>query len=150
MSDEILSEFCRAYRGRHCSIQRRENDWALSFGDHEGITVESPWRIVQNDRIAHAGQDDRQKFGHPQPVDGETRANELLKGRRCERLDLDPTTADLRLHFDDGTRVDVFNASSGYEGWQATFRVGDDAVFVVGMGGGEVAIFRQPMSSRAP
>ena len=105
MSDDTLLEFGKAYQGRYCAVQRREHDWVFGFGDNERIAVTVPWRIVQNGRIAHAMQDDGQKFGSPQPVDGETRANDLLQGRPVERLELDHVTADLRLHFDGETRI---------------------------------------------
>jgi hypothetical protein len=144
MSDDILVEFGKAYRGCVCTIQRREHDWVFRFGDSDGITVTAPWRIIQGGRIAHAREDDGQRFGLPQPVDGEARANGLLEGRWVEYIELDRVTADLRLHFDGQTRIDIFNDSSGYEGWQAGFRTDSDAVLIIGMGGGDVSIFRQP------
>jgi hypothetical protein len=145
MSDDTLLEFGKAYLGRFCVIQRREHDWFFCFGDNEGIAVTAPWRIIQNGRIAHAMQDDGQRFDLPQPVNGEARANGLLEGKQIKRLELDRVTADLRLHFDGQTRIDVFNDSSGYEGWQAAFRIGDDAVSIIGMGGGDVAVIRQAL-----
>jgi hypothetical protein len=144
MSDKTLVEFQKAYQDCSCTIQRRDYDWVFVFGDRRTITVVAPWRIVQNGRIAHAMQDDRQKFGLPAPVDGEARANGLLEGRRAEHLELDLVTADLRVFFDGETRIDVFNDSSGYEGWQATFPVDGDGVVIIGLGGGDVAIFRHP------
>jgi hypothetical protein len=40
----------------------------------------------------------------------------------------------------------VFNNSSGYEGWHASFPAAAERVSIVGKGGGELAIFRQVMS----
>ena len=144
MSDDTVIEFETAYRGCPCSIQRREYGWVFAFGDKGSIIVTAVWRIIQNGRIAHAMQDDRQKFGLPQPVDGETRSNGLLKGRLVDHVDLDRVTADLRMYFDGQTRIDVFNDSSGYEGWQATFRADGHGVLIIGTGGGDVAVFRHP------
>ena len=118
-------------------------DWVISFGGFDGLTLEAPWRIVQNGRIAFSSQDDGHKFGFPQPIDGEATANSLLKERRVDAVELDRITADLRLHFDGETRLDVFNYSIGYEGWQARFRIGGDGVLIIGMGGGDVSIFRR-------
>lgn len=144
MTDDTLLAFGRAYRERHCTIKQNENDWVFSFGGDNRHTVEVPWRIVQNGRIAFTDQDDGQRFGLPRPIDGEALANSLLAGRRLESLELDRVTADLRLHFDGVTRLDVFNYSSGYEGWQAAFCADGDGVSIIGMGGGDVSIFRHP------
>ena len=64
-------------------------------------------------------------------------------------IELDRATADIHLHFNDQTRIDIFNGESGYEGWQAGFRIGGEGVLLVGLGGGDVAIFRgaEPMEN---
>ena len=54
---------------------------------------------------------------------------------------IDRQMADIALHFDDETRIDVFNNSSGYEGWQATFVVDGIHWTVIAKGGGELAFF---------
>jgi hypothetical protein len=141
MATDYLSEFESALRGRGCTVQRRENDWSFSFGDGYGISVSVPWRVVRNGGIAHGHRDDGQRFGLPEPVDGEARANELFAGRRVEAVELDRVTADLRLIFDNETRLDIFNDSSGYEGWQAQLQVGERLLSFVGLGGGDIAIF---------
>jgi hypothetical protein len=148
MTDNTLRVFEEAYSGRRCTIQRCEQDWVLSFGGNDGLSVEVPWRIVQEGRIAYASKDDGQKFGLPHPVDGEAVANGLLDSKGVLSLELDRITADLRIHFDGATHIDVFNDSSGCEGWQASFRAGGDGVLIIGMGGGDVTIFRRPNSAQ--
>jgi hypothetical protein len=91
---------------------------------------------VTRDGIAFVGTDDGQKFGLPAPLDGQARANELLAGLKVRRLAVAEDTADILIEFTGGTRIDVFNNSSGYEGWQAT--IGD--VEIIGRGGGHLAI----------
>jgi hypothetical protein len=59
-------------------------------------------------------------------------------------MELDRVTADLHLHFNGDTRLDVFNNSSGYEGWNVTFHADGHRASVIGMGGGDVAVFRDP------
>ncbi len=140
--DDTLGQFETAYQGLSCSIQRREFDWIFLFGDEGTIVAEAPWRIVQDGRIVHAMSDDGQKFGLAEAVDGEARANGLLEAKFVERIELDRMTADLRLHFSSQTRIDLFNASSGYEAWQATFRANGKSVLAVGVGGGGVTVFR--------
>jgi len=52
---------------------------------------------------------------------------------------LDRETADLALYFDDGTRIDVFNNSMGYEGWQVSYAIHDKRWSLIAMGGGKLA-----------
>jgi len=52
--------------------------------------------------------------------------NGLLQGKRLERLKFDRMTAHFHLLFDGNMRLDVFNNSSGYEGWQAMFHASGD------------------------
>ena len=76
-------------------------------------------------------------FGLAQPVDGQARTNELLQGQKVVGVDVDAETADLRVTFDGGARLDFFNSSSGYEGWQAMVG-GQDGLTVIALGGGEL------------
>lgn len=49
-------------------------------------------------------------------------------------------TGDLRIEFDGNTRIDVFNQSCGYEGWDAYYTAGSARWGVIAMGGGELAV----------
>jgi len=144
MATELLADFEDALKGRECIVERRETGWVFSFGDGARFIVEAPWRIVTEVGVAHAGADDGQTFGPSPPVDGEARSNALIKGRRVRALEIDRTTADLCVHFDGDVRLDVFNNSSGYESWRAQFDRGDEAVDLVGLGGGAIAFFIAP------
>lgn len=141
MDRDYLAEFEGALVGCHLSIQRREHDWLASLGGRNEIRVSTPWRIVANGRIAFADQDDGQKFGLPAPLDGEAEANTLVQGKAIIEAVVDRQTADLTLHLIDGTRVDVFNHSSGYEGWEATVATPSGGILVIALGGGGVSIF---------
>lgn len=125
-----------ALRGRECCVSRREADWNFDFGGRLHIAASVPWRIVTGDGIAHGDEDDGQQFGLPQPVDGEARVNALLSGQKVCKVEVDGQTADLRVLFDGGARLDFFNNSSGYEGWQASVPVGGRVLTVVAIGGG--------------
>jgi hypothetical protein len=138
MSADLLAELEQALKGRVCVVGRRQHDWTLSFGAGRQISISAAWRIVGGDGIAHADTDDGQRFGLHQAVDGEARSTALLKGRQVWAVEVDRTTADLCLRFDDGMRLDVFNNSTGYEGWQAEFPLGNQTVTLIGLGGGEV------------
>jgi hypothetical protein len=94
--------------------------------------------VVTVDGIAHGVEDDGQWFGLAQPVDGEARANDLLHGQKVVGVELDGQTADLRLVFDGGARLDFFNNSSSYEGWQASVPAGGKGLTLIALGGGEL------------
>ncbi|WP_332773183.1 hypothetical protein [Phenylobacterium sp.] len=132
------STLAAALSGRECRVTRREADWSFDFGERLNLAVSVPWRVVTADGIAHGDEDDGQWFGLAKPVDGEARTNELLRGQKVVGVELDGQTADLRVVFDGGARLDFFNNSSGYEGWLASVPTGDKMLTVVALGGGGV------------
>jgi hypothetical protein len=129
-----------ALQGRTCRVTRRDADWSFDFGERLNLVASVPWRVVTSDGIAHGDGDDGQWFGLSEPVDGEARTNELLQGQTVVGVELDRQTADLRIVFDGGSRLDFFNHSSGYEGWQATIG-GHEKLTVIALGGGKVASY---------
>ena len=137
---DIADLFQRALAGRGCTVTRREHDWDFQFGDHLGIAVAVPWRLVASDHIALTANDDKQWFGLSEPVDAEARANALLDGAVVERVRPDAVTADLAIWLSNGLRLDIFNNSTGYEGWQASLADDGKAVAVIAMGGGDFSI----------
>jgi hypothetical protein len=139
MKHDQVAEFEASLIGRSCVVGRREHDWTFDLSGGVGLTVSAPWRIVSKGRIAFASEDDGQLFGLTSPVDGEIEARRLLGGKSITAATLDRQTADLTLQFDAATRVDVFNNSTGYEGWQATYAIHDKRWSLIAMGGGEVA-----------
>jgi hypothetical protein len=141
MDRDYLAEFETWLIGRSCSITRGEHDWFIELGEGATITVSVPWRIVSQGRIAFADRDHGQMFGLPAPVDGEAEAHGLLAGKRIASAKVDLQTADLTLHFDPDTRLDAFNNSAGYEGWQANCEFNGSWVWLIAQGGGNVAVF---------
>ena len=139
MKQDYLIKFEASLIGRSCTVRHREQDWAFDLGDGIGIGVSVPWRIVSTGRISFASADHGHMFGRETPVDGEVEARELLATRRIDKVMVDRQTGDLSLHFDPSTRLDVFNNSSAYEGWQATCVFDGRRWSVVGLGGGEIA-----------
>jgi hypothetical protein len=135
-----LAEFEECLIGRSCVVGRREHDWSFDLSGGIALAISAPWRIVSNGRIAVASEDDGQMFGLASPVDGETEACRLLSGKTITSAMLDRQTADLVLHFDAETRIDVFNDSTGYEGWQATYHIQDERRSLIALGGGEVML----------
>jgi hypothetical protein len=140
MERDHFGEFERAFIGRSCSLEREPPFWRASFGDQFTMSFRVPWRIVANGRVAFGDEDDGQRFGLPAPVDGEERSASLLGGRIVQAVHLDRETGDLRIVFDGDTRIDLFNHSCGYEGWDAHYAAGGSRWGVIAMGGGELAV----------
>jgi len=136
-----LAAFESAFVGRHCSVARRETDWAFSFGEAEWLNAECAWRLVTAKGIAMAGADDQQMFGLGAPFDVEASANTLLRGKSVLGATVDGITADLRIQFEGELRLELFNSSSGYEGWQAGFSHDGVRATLVALGGGGFQIF---------
>ena len=156
MERDYLAEFERSLIGHTCSVTRREYEaspgeynWDFGLNDVAGISSNGdPWRIVMNGRIALTSADDGHKFGLEHPVDGEAVARELLGAQRVTRVTVDPQTADLSLHFDGATRLDVFRNSAGYEGWSAGYMIDGRRWVVFTIGGGELSFFGPDPAAR--
>lgn len=141
MSEDWLPEIEKALLGRSCEVVRREADWALYLVGGGSIALPIPWRIVADDRIAFANEDDGQLFGLPTPIDGQAKANSLVASRVITGIRVDRQTLDLTIYFDEEVRIDAFSNSSGYEGWHIHLPPEVGGLSVVAMGIGEVAIF---------
>lgn len=141
MERDRLARFEQAFVGRGCLLERDPPFWRAHFGDGFTIAFRTPWRIVANGRIALGNEDDGHPFGLPAPLDGEARAASLLAERIVEAVRIDGETGDLRIAFDGNVRIDVFNQSCGYEGWDARYAAADGShLTLVAMGGGEIAV----------
>jgi len=134
--DDYALAFEAAVAGCACRVERRDSDWVFDLGRGGRLTVRSHWRLVSADRITLTDDDDEQLFGLPEPVNAEAVANELIAKATVSQAVIDRVTADLRLQFSNGLRLDLINNSSGYEAWQASFGYGGDALCLVALGGG--------------
>lgn len=152
MSTDLLSAISDATHGCACRVTRLDGGWSFSFTGTEtrgcAIFASAPWRIVTGEGIAHAADDDGQWFGLPAPVDGEARANGILGGKRVFSFTVERVTADICVEFDGGVRLEVFNNSTGYEGWNAAFQVGQVDVTLVGGGGGDLSFVSVPKGAK--
>jgi hypothetical protein len=112
----------------------------FQFGDRRTLRVDCPWRIIRNQQIAHGYEDDGRQFGLPAPVDGEKRSLHLLFRRSISNVALRVDSADLSIEFEGGARLELFNASSGYEGWECST---EQASFIA-QGGGNLVFLSNP------
>lgn len=93
------------------------DEWCFDFGEGYVLQTASPWRVVRNGGIAVAHTDHGQRFGLPAAIDVTVAAPELVGTRIVKEAVAATGTADLAIDFGDGIRLEVFNNSSGFEGW---------------------------------
>jgi hypothetical protein len=110
-------------------------EWVFRFGPGVFLRVAAPWRIVGNGRIELGHEDDGQQFGLPRPVDGAATAMALLRGRPVKTFSIDAISADASIDFGEGYLLEIFNASSGYEGWTLSDTGGRQ---IIAQGGGSL------------
>jgi hypothetical protein len=142
MQTNYVAQLREALLGLECRVERHEPDWFFRFAPDIWFVISCPWRIVAGGGIAFADEDHGQLFGLPQPVDGEARSNELLDGARVVDASISTETADVLIQLDTGRRIEVFNNSSGYEGWNVSYPdpSGAGKVRLIGLDGGDIAI----------
>jgi Family of unknown function (DUF6188) len=115
MSTQMPRLLARSLRSvRH---DEATGEWIFDFGDGYFLRVASPWRLVKGGAIAVGREDHRQKFGLPEPVDAASAVCDLLKNHVIVDAVAAEGSADLSLDFGAGIRLEVFNNSSGFEGW---------------------------------
>ena len=139
MTAALLARFAQSLIGRRCIAEHREHDWSFNFGRGTVITVAAAWRLLTLEGVAFADRDLAEGRPMPWPLGGETAPERLLKRRKVEAVDIDAVTGDLRIQFEGDIRLEVFNNSATYDGWQADFAIDRQAVCLVGAPGGGVA-----------
>jgi uncharacterized protein DUF6188 len=112
-----------------------EESWKFDFEGRTVLQVYCPWRIVTAAGIALGNADHEQRFGLPKPVDATEEAQRMLNAKTV-KLAVRANTADLLIEFENGSCLEVFNSSSGYEGWECSDK---DGLLVVAQGGGALA-----------
>jgi hypothetical protein len=113
--------------------------WSFDFEGWLRLNIQCPWRVVTDRGIALGSEDDGQKFGLPAPVDGVAVASQLLAATPLIQVLVTQKTGDIAFEFESGVRLEIFNNSSGYEGWNCSTSSGLE---VIGMGGGTTAIMK--------
>ena len=110
--------------------------WSFDFGAGCVLQVFTPWRFVKGSAIALGSCDHRHNFGLVQPVDAIAVALDLVNGRCVISAEVANSSSDLTADFGAGIRLEIFNSSSGYEGWSLT---GPEGQLLVAQGGGHLA-----------
>ena len=135
----IIARYTQAMVGRRCLVEAREHDWLFDFGRGWMLQVAAAWRLVGKEGVIFANRDDDAEQLRTWPLGGDTVAGKALKRKKVAAVHVDQATGDLSVVFDETLRLQVFNNSAAYEGWQAHFGIDGHNVSLVGLPGGGIA-----------
>lgn len=110
--------------------------WVFVFQGGGSISVECPWRILEEGHIAVSRDDHNQQFGLPSPIDAATLAREVISGMQVLDVKVNEGTADLTIKFAQQKELQIIPQSSGYESWQMQDPNGHQ---IVAQGGGQLS-----------
>jgi hypothetical protein len=113
------------------------HSWVFKFSGGGVLRAECPWRIIANGRVALGSADHRQWFGLSKPVDAARQALSLLAAQQISDARIHSETCDLVVEFSAGARLELFNGSSGYEGWNLS---SPDGRRRIAQGGGQLVL----------
>jgi hypothetical protein len=119
------------------AVEPGPHSWVFRFSGGGSLRAECPWRIVAKGGVALGSEDHQQKFGLSEPVDAIKKALSLLSPRQVIGARIQPETCDLIVEFSAEARLELFNDSSGYEGWTLSAPGGRQ---FIAQGGGQLAI----------
>jgi len=118
-------------------VEKRDHSWSFGFSGNVSVSTESPWRLINEDRIVVTSEDDGHQFGLSEPVDAASRLLSSIVGRTVEAAASDASSGDLTIEFDGRARLQLLQMSCGYESW----RLSAPGIEVICTGGGEITRF---------
>jgi hypothetical protein len=121
------------------SVRRNDEaeEWIFLFTSGVSLQVSGAWRLVAGGHVAVGWRDNGQWFGLSAPFDTTTRIHELVGSSLVDATEVSDL-GDLVVRFAAGPSLELFNDSSGHEGWQL---YGPGRKYVVAQGGGNVVEF---------
>ena len=114
-------------------VIRREHSWNFYFSIGE-VGVEHVWRLLEHGKLIVTDREDGLTYGELIAIDAEARARELLLKRRILGALIDPETADLKISFEGGVRLEVLTIAPRTAAWEF-----DDGKNVIVARGGRVS-----------
>lgn len=109
----------------------------FSFAKKGYLSVECPWRILQQGRTTLSSDDYGQQYGLPAPIDAAAEATKLLSAIDIDAAQLRVGANDILIDFSDDGRLEIIPISSGYEGWQMMNPFGTE---FFARGGGQISL----------
>lgn len=126
----------KALVGRHLlSLEKKDYSWFFGFGGAVCLATESPWRLIEQGRIAVSSEDHGQPFGLPMPVDAAREALSRVADRTVQEASIAADSGDLTIRFPGHVHVQLLQLSSGYESWKLSI----DGSDIICTGGGAIA-----------
>lgn len=119
------------------SVEKKDYSWFFGFGAGVSLATESPWRLIEQGRIAVSSEDHGQQFGLPAPVDAAREVLSRAAGRTVEAASVASDSGDLMVQFPGRVYLQQLQLSSGHESW----RLSVDGSESICMGGGSIAHF---------
>jgi hypothetical protein len=141
--------FVAQFRGRKClAVELLDDLWCFRFGEETPFfEVSCPWRIRDRNCVKVGSDDRRQKSASPAPLDVRAEALSLFGHRDVINISIAPVIADVTIEFERGLWLDIFNGSGSYEDWSGRASSSTRVVYMVAMGGGEIAVWDDPIAS---
>src|SRR5687768_6552513 len=99
-------------------VEKRDYTWFFGFSGNVSVSTESPWRLINEDRIVVTSEDDGHQFGLSEPVDAASRLLSSIVGRTVGAAAIDASSGDLTIEFDGRARLQLLQMSCGYESWR--------------------------------
>jgi hypothetical protein len=119
------------------SVEKKDYSWFFGFDSDISVATESPWRLINEDRIVVTSEDHGHRFGLANPVDAASILMSAMDGRRVEAGVISECSGDLIIEFSGSAQLQLLQLSAGYESWRLI--VGDSETIC--LGGGELAHF---------
>ena len=101
------------------------------------IHLTSLWRAVINSKIIFTSEDDKQMFGLKKPFDVQEAFKEHFSSKKISKIKIRNPIADMQIIFQDGSYIELFATSAGYENWIMSGK----EIQIICLGGGELAVF---------
>ncbi|WP_299541813.1 hypothetical protein [Phenylobacterium sp.] len=101
------------------NVLRREHSWHFEFSS-ASLSVEHLWRVLADGAPVLTDREDGLTYGGPVAIDAQDEARRLLLGLRVLGAIVDPETADLRISFDGGLRLDVLTIAPRTVAWEVS------------------------------
>jgi hypothetical protein len=115
------------------SVEKKDYTWFFGFGTDVSLATESPWRLIDQNRIVVSSADHDQKFGLPVAVDAAQEVMSRVARRTVESAVVAADSGDLTVQFAGRICLQLLQLSSGYESWRLWAEGGES--ICVGGGG---------------
>ena len=138
VKSEELDSYSKPLIGHQLmSVEKKDYSWFFRFAGDISVATESPWRLINDDRVVVTSEDHGRQFGLSEPVDAASRLLSSIVGRTVEAAAISASSGDLTIEFSRRAQLQLLQMSCGYESWRLSVR-GSETICT---GGGDIAYF---------